>query len=235
MPRAWVDEVREGLKGVALAPEKSHRVGRRQVALVTRYRYGVESKKLQTKDLIATGIFTAIYFVTMAVCGQLGALIPILQVLGPLYIPIICGIPFILFLTRVRVFGQIAIMGIVTGLLLILTGQHWAGLVLAVVLAPLGDWIAARGGYKSWWGIVAGYAVFSELLIGMVVPLFFTRQTVLERIGTRHDQAWVQQVADLTPPWMFLVMILMIVVGSAIGAYVGRVLLKKHFERAGIA
>ncbi|MEA4942968.1 MAG: MptD family putative ECF transporter S component [Propionicimonas sp.] len=192
-------------------------------------------KKLTTRDLINIGIFTVLYFAAVAVFGQLGALVPILQVLGPLYIPIIAGIPFMLFLTRVDTFGMVTILGILVGLLVLATGQAFWVPLLALVLAPAADLIFRAGGYRRWTTTVAGYVVFSLMLIGTVVPLFFAREAFLARIGQRHDAAWVQSMVDLTPNWMFVVMIGMLAVGAVIGAYLGRALLRKHFERAGIA
>lgn len=118
------------------------------------------SQRLSTRDLINIGIFTVLYFVAVAICGQLGALIPLLQILGPLYIPIIAGIPFALFLTRVHKFGMISIMGILVGLLVLATGQAYWVAVFALVLAPLADWIAKTGSYQAWGRLVASYAVF---------------------------------------------------------------------------
>lgn len=84
-------------------------------------------RRLTTRDLINIGIFTVLYFAAVAIFGQVGALVPILQVLGPLYIPIVAGIPFMLFLTRVDKFGMITIMGILVGLLVLATGQaYWS-------------------------------------------------------------------------------------------------------------
>jgi energy-coupling factor transport system substrate-specific component len=190
---------------------------------------------LTTRDLINVGIFTVLYFAAVAVLGQLGALVPILQVLGPLYIPIVAGIPFTLFLTRVEKFGMITILGLLVGLLVLATGQAFWVPLLALVLAPAADLICRAGGYRRWPYLVAGYAVFSLMLIGTVVPLFFAREAFLERVGQRHDDAWVQSIVDLTPSWMFAVMIAMLIVGAVIGAYLGRAVLRKHFERAGIA
>ncbi|MGC3954185.1 MAG: MptD family putative ECF transporter S component [Propionicimonas sp.] len=192
-------------------------------------------RSLTTRDLINIGIFTVLYFAAVAVLGQLGALVPILQVLGPLYIPIVAGIPFTLFLTRVQKFGMITILGILVGLLVLATGQAYWVPLLAVVLAPAADLICRAGGYRRWGHLVAGYAVFSLMLIGTVVPLFFARAAFLERVGQRHDDAWVQTIVALTPNWMFAVMIVMLAVGAVIGAYLGRAVLRKHFERAGIA
>lgn len=192
-------------------------------------------RSLTTRDLINVGIFTVLYFAAVAVFGQIGALMPILQVLGPLYIPIVAGIPFMLFLTRVKSFGMITIMGILVGLLVLATGQAFWVAVLAVILAPAADLICRAGNYTTWRNLVAGYAVFSLMLIGTVVPLFFAREAYLARIGERKDDAWMQSIITLTPTWMFFVMIVMLVVGAVIGAHLGRRLLRKHFERAGIA
>jgi energy-coupling factor transport system substrate-specific component len=191
--------------------------------------------KITPKDLINVGLFTVIYLIVVAAFGQLGALIPILQVLGPFYIPLLAGIPFMLFLTRVRRFGLVTTMGLLVGLVILATGQSYWVPLLAVVLAPLADLVLKAGGYRRWGLTVAGYIVFSEMLIGTVVPLFFARDAFLEKIGGRHDAHWVEQLVALTPPWMFAVMIGELALGAVAGAFLGRLLLKKHFERAGIA
>ncbi|MDR1634490.1 MAG: MptD family putative ECF transporter S component [Bifidobacteriaceae bacterium] len=190
---------------------------------------------LNTKDLINVGVFTVLYIAVVAVCGQLGALVPIGQVLGPFYIPALAGIVFMLFLTRVTKPGMVTIMGVLVGLLVLATGQAYWVLVLAVILAPLADLILSLGGYKRWINTVLGYIVFSQMLIGTVIPLFFARDAYLARLGERKDAAWIQSMIELTPNWMFAVMIGELAVGAVVGAYVGRALLKKHFERAGIA
>jgi conserved hypothetical integral membrane protein TIGR02185 len=192
-------------------------------------------RKLTTRDLINVGLFTVLYFIAVAICGQLGALVPILQVLGPLYIPIVAGIPFMLFLTRVRSFGMITIMGVLVGLLVLATGQAFWVAILAVILAPTADYVASRGGYEKWANLVVSYAIFSLMLIGTVVPLFFMRDAYLTRMRGRKDSGWVEQIISLTPTWMFFVMMLMLVVGAVIGAYLGKSLLRKHFRPAGIA
>jgi energy-coupling factor transport system substrate-specific component len=191
--------------------------------------------KLTAKDLINVGIFTLLYMVVLVVLGQLGAILPITQVFGPFYIPFACGIPFMLFLTRVKTFGMVSIMAVLVGLLLLVTGQSWVGIVLSVILGVGADLIFKAGNYQSWKFTVLGYIVFSEILIATVVPLFFWREVWLERLAKRHDQAWMEQIISLTPSWMFAVMVVLLAAGAVAGAYLGRALLKKHFERAGIA
>ena len=62
-----------------------------------------KSNKLQAKDLINVGIFTAIYFVIFF-AGMMLGYIPIFIPLLGLVCPILCGIPFMLYLTKVKKF-----------------------------------------------------------------------------------------------------------------------------------
>ena len=65
----------------------------------------MESKKLKAKDLINVGIYTAIYIVIFFVVGMLNA-IPVLYPFLYILIPLISGIPFMLFLTKTDKFGM---------------------------------------------------------------------------------------------------------------------------------
>ena len=72
------------------------------------------SNKLQAKDLINVGIFTAIYFVIFF-AGMMLGYIPIFIPLLGLVCPILCGIPFMLYLTKVKKFGMVSLTGIILG------------------------------------------------------------------------------------------------------------------------
>ena len=78
----------------------------------------MKTEKLKGKDLINVGIFSAIYFViimAIAMLGYIPIMMPLLCVIGP----VLCGIPFMLFMTKVKKFGMILIMSIIMGLSLI--------------------------------------------------------------------------------------------------------------------
>ncbi len=91
------------------------------------------------------------------------------------------------------------------------------------------------GGYKGWKTTVIGYAVFSEWVIGAMIPLFFMRDIYFAEMRSGYGDTYTDTIIALTPSWVFGVMILMVVVGAVAGAYLGRSVLKKHFKRAGIA
>ena len=83
----------------------------------------METNKLKAKDLINVGIYTAIYIVIFFVVGMLNA-IPVLYPLLYVLIPLISGIPFMLFLTKIEKFGMVTIMSVICGVCAFPKGAH---------------------------------------------------------------------------------------------------------------
>lgn len=133
------------------------------------------SNKLQAKDLINLGLFTVLYFVIGCCVAIPVGFVPIfLPILGALW-SLITGIPFMLFLTRVKKFGMVTIMGILSGLLMGLTGMGFWGVPMGVIFGLLGDLILKSGGYKSAKKSLIGYAVFSLWMVGTYIPMYFMK------------------------------------------------------------
>ena len=80
--------------------------------------------RLNGKDFINIGIYTAIYFVISIALAMTG-LIPIFLILLSSMIGIVGGIPFMLFLTKVKKSGMILIMSTIMGILMFVTGMTW--------------------------------------------------------------------------------------------------------------
>lgn len=191
-------------------------------------------KKLQAKDLINVGIFTAIYFVIFFATGMVGY-VPMLFILLPIIVPITTGIPFMLFLTKVKKFGMVTIMSIALGLLMFATGHTWVPIVTATICGCIADLIFKAGGYKSFKLTVLGYAVFSIWSMGAMLPIWIMRDSYLEYIRSSMGSEYTNAILSLTPNWMAFVVVGMAFVAGIIGAYFGKAVLKKHFMRAGIA
>lgn len=62
--------------------------------------------KLNGKDLVNVGIYSAIYFVIVFAVAMLG-MIPIMYPMLAVIVPIVGGVVFMLFLTKVKKFGMI--------------------------------------------------------------------------------------------------------------------------------
>ncbi|BBF43117.1 membrane protein [Lachnospiraceae bacterium KM106-2] len=192
-----------------------------------------KSKGLQGKDLINIGIYSAIYFVVVFAVAMLGY-IPIFMMLLPVLVPILTGIPFMLFLTKVNKFGMIWISSIIMGILMLLTGMSYHALIVGTITGLLADLIYKSGSYKSSIKAVLTSGVFSMWVAANYMPLIFTPTTYW---STRQEygKEYITTMTNWLPTWMCPVLFLVALICGIIGGYIGKRILKKHFERAGIA
>ena len=191
--------------------------------------------KLSVKDLINVGLFSVIYFIVFTISGILGY-IPICVVILPLIAGILGGIPFVLFTIKEQKLGAVTLMGVIAGLFTFLVGQTWLSVVFGLVFGLLADLIMRSGQYKSWTKNMLGYSVFTLWTVGTMLPMWIMRETFFA--GYRENggtDAYINAVMKLTPNYMILVVIVLALVGGILGACLGKSVLKKHFEKAGIA
>ncbi|MDO5294077.1 MAG: MptD family putative ECF transporter S component [bacterium] len=191
------------------------------------------SKGLQGKDLINIGIYSAIYFVVVFVVAMLGY-VPIFMMLLPVLVPIIAGIPFMLFLTKVKKFGMIWIMSIIMGLLMLLTGMSYHALIVGTFTGLIADLLYNSGTSKSSTKAILTSGVFSLWVAANYIPLIFTPASYW---STRQEfgQEYITTMTNWLPKWMCPVLFIGAFVCGIIGGFVGKAILRKHFQRAGIA
>ncbi|MCR5104656.1 MAG: MptD family putative ECF transporter S component [Eubacterium sp.] len=190
--------------------------------------------KMSVKDLITVGIFTVIYFVIFFICAMTG-MIPIMAVFYPVLIALLAGIPCILFFTKVKKFGMITIMAVLSAILLWLMGYGYMGIFTAAVFGLLADFLLKTGNYSSFPRMLIGYIVFSEWVIGTQLPMFIGAKAYAESFREVQGDEFVDRLESLISWGMCGVVIVSVAVAAILGALLGRVVLKKHFERAGIA
>ena len=94
------------------------------------------NNKLQGKDLINIGIFTAIYFIVIFAAASIG-FIPIFIPLISVIVPLVGGIPMMLFFSKIKKFGMLTICGVLLGIIMLLTGMGWwcipTGLIFGLI------------------------------------------------------------------------------------------------------
>ena len=193
-----------------------------------------KSKRLQAKDLINVGIFTAIYFVIFF-AGMMLGYIPIFIPLLGLVCPILCGIPFMLYLTKVKKFGMVTLTGVILGLLNLIMGSGVLVLIAGIIFGIASDLILRAGKYQSWKCTLLGNGVFSLWIMGFVSRMFLTRDDFFSSLVRSYGQEYVNTLMSYTPGWMFPVLFVVTFIGGILGALLGKAVLKKHFEKAGIA
>ena len=189
--------------------------------------------RLQGKDLINIGIFTAIYFIVIFAAASIG-FIPIFIPLISVIVPLVGGIPMMLFFSKIKKFGMLTITGIIGGIFFYLIGYGWIGLLGWVLGGILSDVVLKIGGYQKFKATVLSYACFCLGIMGCPANLWFAGEAYWENIHTSMGDQYANTLQSLMPSWMMYLGFALLFVGGILGALLGHKMLKKHFERAGI-
>ncbi|EPY2305940.1 MptD family putative ECF transporter S component [Clostridium sporogenes] len=193
-----------------------------------------KTNKLQVKDLINIGIFTAIYFVAMFIVAATIGMIPVLYLFLPTVIAVVCGVIYMMFMTKVKKKGMILIMSTIIGLLMFFTGHMWTTLFSCIFLGIIAEVFTSIGKYKSTKFTIMGYCAFSCWPVGAFLPIWFYRDIYFKHMETSAGQAYANAIKEITPPWILIVIIIAAIIGGLIGGIIGKKILKKHFIKAGI-
>ena len=191
-------------------------------------------QKLQAKDFITVGVFTAIMFVVMMAIAMLG-FIPVFIPLLALLVPLISGIPFMLFATKSQKFGMVTLMGVLIGIIMGMMGHGLFAFIAGPLCGLVADLIMKSGDYKSSKKDAIACGVFFLTIIGNYIPIILSREAYrTQLIETGYGQEYADTLMKLVPDWSLIPLAVVAFVSGVIGAYIGKAMLKKHFKRAGI-
>lgn len=193
-----------------------------------------QSNKLTGKDLINVGIYSAIYFVIVFLIAMLG-MVPVLYPMLVVFCPIIGGIPFMLFLTKVRKPGMIFIMSIIMGVLMLVSGMGIYPLIVSVFSGLISEIVFRKGNYRSAGMAVLANGVFSLWVWACFLLLFLNRDSFMASRAESIGQDYVTALDKLTPNWLCPVLLAVCFICGVLGGLLGKKMLHKHFEKAGIA
>lgn len=192
----------------------------------------MDNKKLKVKDLVSIGVFAVIYFALMFGVGMMG-MIPILFLIYPTVLGIIAGTVVMLFMTKVQKPWALFIFGMISPLVMFAAGHTYVVLVLSLIVMIIAELIRKIGNYKSFKYNMISYAIFSTWICSSMMQMLLAKEVYVEHCKMMGDDYVVALEKLITYPHMALVA-LGAIVGGFIGAYIGKALLKKHFEKAGI-
>ncbi|WP_434297379.1 MptD family putative ECF transporter S component [Clostridium sporogenes] len=195
-----------------------------------------EANKLQIKDLVTIGIFSAIYFVVNLIVMVCGGISPIIWIFMPAIIGLLCGVIFMLMTAKVQKFGAILIMSIITALIYFATGQFTVVLLVSfAIVSIIAEFIRRGFGYKSFTGNLIAYAIFSLGMTGSPLPIWLFGDSFLKSIMEQGMSAsYVEGLKTLTSTGMLMSMYVVTFIAALIGGFIGKSMLKKHFKKAGI-
>ena len=195
----------------------------------------MKDNKLKVKDFITVGIFTAILFVVEFACGMLGFFHPYIVASYVIMIPLVGCIPMMLFYTKVEKFGMITIMSVLMAIIMFVAGMGFLGAPLIVGAGVIADLIAKSGGYKSFKKTAFSYGIFSMWICANYFPVVVTANSYREGLleGGYSAEYCDNLFRAINYKTIGILLVLCFVFGF-IGAYIGKAVVKKHFEKAGI-
>lgn len=193
------------------------------------------SEKLNGKDFMNIGIFTAVNLViSIAVACTLG-MIPMGFLLLTVVAPVFIGIPTMLFYTKIKKFGMILIYAVINGIIMVLTGMGAGALLCGVICSFFAELILKAGNYKSKNMCVIAYAVASLATAGNYLQWLHASDAWLQKKAGGYGEEYVSTISGyFGHAWLFPLLILLSFAGGLIGGLLGRAVLKKHFERSGL-
>ncbi len=194
----------------------------------------MKTEKLRIKDLVTIGVFTVIYFVLFFVAGMVG-IIPILYLAYPTLAGIITGIVVMLFMAKVQKPWGLFLLGLICSLIVIAMGNTYIIVIHAVISMVIAELLRKKGEYRSFKYNMLSFAIFNTWICGFLMQILLAKDKVIELAETRgmgHD--YIMKLITLLNFRSMILVYIGAIVGGILGAYIGKVFLKKHFEKAGI-
>lgn len=187
---------------------------------------------LKIKDLVTIGVFAVIYFLVMFGVGMIG-MIPILFLIYPTILGIITGTIVMLFMAKVQKPWALFIFGMLTPLSMFAMGHTYVIAVHALVVIFIAEMIRRMGDFNSFKYNSFSFAIFNTWICGSLMQMLWAKEKYIE-MSMMMGKEYVDALEKLiTYPHMALVY-LGAIIGGLIGAYIGKLLLRKHFIKAGI-
>lgn len=193
------------------------------------------NKKLTTKDFITVGIFTALLFVVEFACGMLGYIHPYIVASYVIMIPLVGSIPMMLFYTKVEKFGMISIMSVLIAIIMFVTGMGFLGAPLIILSGVIADLIAKSGKYKSFKKTALSHGVFCFWICANYFPVIVTAKSYKkDLVDAGYSTEYCDNLFRAINSKTIAVLLILCFVFGCIGAYFGKSVVRKHFEKAGI-
>lgn len=193
-----------------------------------------KTKGLSVRDLVTTGIFTALFFVFTMVGSIFFAPNPVLTFLMPAGAALLTGPVYMLLIAKVPKHGPVIILGVVMGLIMFVTGMYWMWSVFYVALAVVADLIAGAGKFKSSALNLVSFLVFSLNPMGSYLMLWVNPAGYAAYLtGKGTEQAYMDTMTATADVWVLPAMVALTLVCALVSGLVGQHLVRKQFAKAG--
>lgn len=191
--------------------------------------------KFRPQELITLGIFSVIIIVINMAINMLAVFTPFLIPFTKSLSGLIAGIPFMLYLTRVKQGGLIGLMALVLAIIMVLAGDYVLTLASALVAGVIADVIcqtARKNQNRAL--LLLGYSVFNLWSAGGMLPLLFMRREIEAQVAQQLGAEYAHSFTALFSVPVVCWTLVGIFASGLLGAFIGLKMLNKHFVRAGL-
>ncbi len=194
-------------------------------------------KKLGIKDFVLMGIFSAIMFALAMVLMFITGVTPAVYLFYPAIFALICGPLFMLIAVKVQKFGAFLIPSAIMGILLGLMGAQTL-LITVIVFGIIAELIANSGKYQDYKRISIAYIVLMlGFYAGDIAPIYvFTDWYIQQATGgvAGADMTYLNSLIGVAKSWLGALSVISCLITAFLGTVIGKRILKKHFEKAGL-
>ena len=189
------------------------------------------NEKMNVRDYITAAIMYVLMFLVYAGVGA-----PIgMTVAGSLFVFAACavvwGTIFILLFTKVNKKGVVLLFGFIWAAMQLMS--FWGVAIVIAIGAVIAELLWDKLDRRKFSTMLLCFTVqVIFLYLGMTLPLIFMKDMYLAAVSAYADL--YSTVFDMLIGPMFFVGLAATVVWCIVGAFLGKLLLKKHFEKAGI-
>ena len=157
---------------------------------------------MKTKDIITTGIYTALYFVFLC----LGTLLSVLLAYSanmkyaPAFIALLAGTVYMLLIAKTKKFGCLILISAVISVFFFMSGHFAFSFLPNLISGILADIIAKFGKYENKLYNLISYIVFSFGNLGPVIMMWVVRDAYIEHlVAIGKDTSYINEV------WLILI------------------------------
>ena len=154
-----------------------------------------DKSKLNGKDLISIGIFTAVYFILNLLIAAAMGFIPLVNMMIPFASSLVLGIPMMLYFSKIKKFGMVLITYIIYGAILTLAGVGIYSLIAGTLCALIAEFILKAKRYASTSAAILSYAVCSVGANANVLGFAFMTEAQLAEKTAYYGQEYMDIIS----------------------------------------
>lgn len=194
----------------------------------------VKKEKLEVKDLILIGVMAILLYACMFVVVLILGMNPVTYLFAPAISGIPAGIVMMLLLSKAPKKGTFFLASTVVAVFFWIMGRLPLDVITMLFCGLIGELLYGALGRKSFRGMAMAHAVYTcGLTLVAFISVVLLKDAFAEAFAM-YGESYISKIIELVTPLSLAELCLLSAFCGIIGAYIGKILLKKHFEKAGV-